>query len=184
MANVLSSAQDKIRALLEILPNDEEEKMHSLFFCGQGKGPNGKRDIVNIATVLREKGWDPSRITYEENRIERPKIIKNFRDGITDSMLAIKVLDEGIDIPEIKNAFIIASSINRRQFIQRRGRVLRKLDGIDKIAKIWDLVVIPPNKSSDAGQKLIENEKKRIEQMSSKALNIEESIEFMQKQFN
>jgi len=183
MANVLSSAQDKIRALLEILPNDEEEKMHSLFFCGQGKGPNGERDIVNIATVLREKGWDPSRITYEENRIERPKIIKNFRDGITDSMLAIKVLDEGIDIPEIKNAFIIASSINRRQFIQRRGRVLRKIDGRDKIAKIWDLVVIPPNKSSDAGQKLIENEKKRIEQMSSKALNIDESEEFINQHF-
>ena len=41
-------------------------------------------------------------------------------------ILAIKMLDEGVDIPSIDHALIIASDQNPRQHIQRRGRVLRK----------------------------------------------------------
>ncbi|MDC3098530.1 helicase-related protein, partial [Gammaproteobacteria bacterium] len=104
----------------------------------------------------------------------RKKIINNFVEGRTDGLLAIKVLDEGIDIPEIRTAYILASSTNRRQFIQRRGRVLRKIDGIDKVAKIYDLIVIPPENDSNAAKKLIEKELNRVEQMSSKALNKED----------
>ena len=59
-------------------------------------------------------------------------------------MLAINCLDEGIDIPQINKAIIIASSTNPRQYVQRRGRVLRKAN--DKYsAKIWDVLVTSPN---------------------------------------
>ena len=59
-------------------------------------------------------------------------------------MLAINCLDEGVDIPQINKAIIIASSTNPRQFIQRRGRVLRSY--IDKYkAKIWDVLVTSPS---------------------------------------
>ena len=59
-------------------------------------------------------------------------------------MLAINCLDEGIDIPQINKAIIIASSTNPRQFIQRRGRVLRSFKDKYK-AKIWDVLVTNPS---------------------------------------
>ena len=57
-------------------------------------------------------------------------------------MVAIRCLDEGVDIPCISHAIILASSQNPRQFIQRRGRVLRKADFKSK-AEIWDMLVMP-----------------------------------------
>ena len=52
--------------------------------------------------------------------------LKKIKSNSIDSLVAIKCLDEGIDIPACKVAFIIASTSNPRQFIQRRGRILRR----------------------------------------------------------
>lgn len=57
-------------------------------------------------------------------------------------MLAIKMFDEGVDIPAINKSIVVASSSNRRQYIQRRGRILRVNPMRAKIAKIWDFVVV------------------------------------------
>ena len=57
-------------------------------------------------------------------------------------LLAMKILDEGVDIPITKNAIFCSSTGNPRQFIQRRGRVLRTHDS-KSFANIWDMVVIP-----------------------------------------
>lgn len=56
---------------------------------------------------------------------------------------AIKCLDEGVDIPAITHALILASSKNPREFVQRRGRVLRRADG-KVLAYIHDAIVLPP----------------------------------------
>ncbi|MEI7687451.1 MAG: helicase-related protein, partial [Planctomycetota bacterium] len=60
-----------------------------------------------------------------------------------NALVAIRCLDEGIDIPQVRRAFILASSTNPRQFIQRRGRILRRADGKGS-AEIYDFVVVPP----------------------------------------
>ena len=57
--------------------------------------------------------------------------------------MAIKWLDEGVDIPSVTHALILASSKNPREFIQRRGRVLRTAP--DKVlAYVHDAIVMPP----------------------------------------
>ncbi len=57
----------------------------------------------------------------------------------------MRVLDEGIDIPEIEKAYIVASTTVERQWVQRRGRVLRKCDRIGKAkATLHDFIVVPP----------------------------------------
>ena len=56
--------------------------------------------------------------------------------------MAIKCLDEGMNIPAIKTAFILASSTNPKEYIQRRGRVLRRSEG-KKFATIYDFITIP-----------------------------------------
>jgi superfamily II DNA or RNA helicase len=79
-----------------------------------------------------------------------------------DGIIAIQCLDEGVDIPEIEIAFILASSTNPKQFIQRRGRILRKAPNKDKAA-IYDFVVTPPSYSevSDMDKRLLSREMKR-----------------------
>ena len=66
-------------------------------------------------------------------------------------MVSIKCLDEGVDIPAISHAIILASSQNPRQFIQRRGRVLRKAPG-KTIAIIHDAIVVPLNLADEPDQ--------------------------------
>ena len=57
-------------------------------------------------------------------------------------MVAIRCLDEGINIPSIKSALILSSNDNYREFVQRRGRILRQY-GDKKMANIYDVVVLP-----------------------------------------
>ena len=75
---------------------------------------------------------------------DAPGILKNFADGDIQVLLSMKCLDEGVDIPRAEHAIFISSTGNPRQFIQRRGRVLRKCKG-KEMAAIWDLIVTPPD---------------------------------------
>ena len=94
---------------------------------------------------------DHTKITYNDppNKKDRPKRIEQFRNETWHVLLANKVLDEGMDVPEAKSCIIMASTTNPAQFIQRRGRVLRKFDGTyndgteKKYAYIFDLLVRP-----------------------------------------
>ena len=184
MSDILGSAQSKLLQLDKKLEENKSDKKYSLIFSGQAKDKSGEADVLKIAKILKKRGWAASKITYEVDRSSRKEIINMFVNGVIDTILAIKILDEGIDIPEIRNAYILASSANRRQFVQRRGRVLRLLKGKEKHAKIYDFVVIPPNDDENAAKKIISNECKRIDEMSQSAKNIEESKNFLKKYFN
>jgi len=86
-------------------------------------------------------------------------------------MLAIKCLDEGVDIPEINRALILASSTNPREYIQRRGRVLRARD--DKYsADIYDVLVLDAN-----GMLLSSGEAERAMEFAEEAQNSATRIE-------
>jgi superfamily II DNA or RNA helicase len=87
--------------------------------------------------------------------------------------VAIKCLDEGIDVPACSTAYILASARDPRQFIQRRGRILRRSPG-KTIATIYDFVVVLPDGAHDptgAARKLIKAELSRVAEFSSLANN-------------
>ena len=104
-------------------------------------------------------------------------------------------MDEGVNIPSIKTAFILASSTNSKEYIQRRGRVLRKFEGKD-FAEIYDFITLPcdidtiQNKSLDENlifRGLAKNELARILEFSNLAMNRFESqniIESIRRSFN
>ena len=73
---------------------------------------------------------------------EQADAFYRFEKGLIDYLLAIKCLDEGVDVPDCSTAMIIASSRNEREFIQRRGRILRQTDAVD-LAQIYDILVLP-----------------------------------------
>ena len=183
-SRLLGGARGKIIKLRETLRNANPEA-HTLFYCGDGmvednSSKNGEsRQIEVVTKIASENGFVPSRFTADENLKQRRHILEGFKDGSIKSLVAIKCLDEGIDIPACKTAFILASSANPRQFVQRRGRILRKSKGKD-VATIYDFVVYADvqneteqtvKKSSD----ILKNELKRVAEFASVSLNRHET---------
>jgi superfamily II DNA or RNA helicase len=133
-------------------------------------------DNLNLEVIsqhLDELGWRISRFTSRETRRERRAILADFTFGHIDALVAIKCLDEGIDVPACSAAYILASSRDPRQFIQRRGRILRRSPG-KTIATIYDfIVVLPPGAHDQYGhaRKLVASELQRVAEFASLAEN-------------
>lgn len=187
-ARVIASARNKIPELRAVL-REHQPEAHTLFYCGDGQidpvddddeiggdedDPEfSGRQIEVVSQHLDEMGWTLSRFTSREPRREREQILANFRIGIVDAMVAIKCLDEGIDVPACKTAYILASSRDPRQFIQRRGRILRKAPGKDS-ATVHDFVVVLPEGAGDAegyARKLIASELARVAEFAGLSRN-------------
>jgi superfamily II DNA or RNA helicase len=107
---------------------------------------------------------------------------QRFAAGIVQCLVAIRCLDEGVDIPETRRAFLLASSTNPRQFIQRRGRVLRRSPGKD-VAEIYDFIVQPPLENLEFGsgmfntmRSLFAKELRRVSEFARLALNGPEAL--------
>lgn len=187
-SRLIGSAVNKLSALRDVLAGRPPES-HTLFYCGDGRveydsldedddreegGAEGSsRQIETVSRVLDDLRWKVSRFTARESRREREEILQTFRVGLIDGLVAIKCLDEGIDVPACSTAYILASSRDPRQFIQRRGRILRRSPGKSH-ATIHDFVVVLPEgmaDSSGAARKLISAELKRVAEFSTLAEN-------------
>ena len=72
------------------------------------------------------------KFTAKESTSERQVLLDMFASGHLDALVAMKCLDEGVDVPSTQTAYILASSSNPREFVQRRGRILRKALGKEK----------------------------------------------------
>jgi len=139
-AKIIKSSKNKLLILKNILEKLIKEKniKHTFIFCIDNK------QLTEIKKILKDLPIYYSQITKNVNEDNRKGILKEFENGNIEVLLSIKILDQGIDIPNAKNAIILSSSTNPREYIQRRGRVLRKLKNKKKIANIFDFVVIPP----------------------------------------
>lgn len=141
-------------------------------------------DIKQIDAVTHllgnELGMRVARFTSRENIEERATIKEKFQDnGKLQAIVAIKCLDEGVNIPGIKTAFILASTTNPKEYIQRRGRVLRKAPG-KRFAEIYDFVTLPrpldevPGLTVEQASRdvsLVKNECARMQEFAAQALN-------------
>ena len=147
-ARIIAETKDKIRALKEIL-NDYKDENNILIYCGAVKYESDKSDedeirqINVIRDILKnDLKMVAASFTSEENNEERRGIIKAFKNQEIQVIVAIRCLDEGVNIPAIKTAFILASSTNPKEYIQRRGRVLRKYEG-KEFSEIYDFITLP-----------------------------------------
>jgi superfamily II DNA or RNA helicase len=80
--------------------------------------------------------------TAEEDLPQRRQILRDFGSGFYNILVAMRCLDEGVDVPPTRSAFLLGSSENPKQFVQRRGRILRKYPGKTS-ASIYDYVYLP-----------------------------------------
>lgn len=181
-ARITANAQNKLDYLeQEIINHDLTQTTHNLIYCGDGRVDieTQEEEIRQIEAATRllgnKLGMLNSSYVAETSTDKRENLLKNFSEGEIQALVAIRCLDEGVDVPATRRAFILASSTNPRQFIQRRGRVLRKHEG-KKLAEIWDFIVIPPPESIQGvsfnyERKLIEKELKRVIEFTKLARN-------------
>ena len=155
-SRIVAAAALKLARLKEVITPYKDEHF-LLVYCGATNvlSPNAdnsdvdERDIKQIEAVTRMLGNElkmkVSKFTAEENIEERNAIKQHFKDGDDlQAIVAIKCLDEGVNIPGIRTAFILASSTNPKEYIQRRGRVLRKSPETGKeFAEIYDFITLP-----------------------------------------
>ena len=147
-ARLIGAAENKLNALRELMI-PRRETTHTLFYCSDGSQEVGQRSNLHqlkaVAKTLGiELGYKVSTYTAQTSLQEREVLRRQFESGELQGLVAIRCLDEGVDIPAIQTAVILASSANPRQFIQRRGRVLRPHPGKDR-ATIFDMIVLPPD---------------------------------------
>lgn len=159
---IITNAVKKLSNFEELLSKFDKIE-HCLVYCSP-------EQIDDAQKILNEKGIIQHRFTNKEKTIpeerfgylsEREFYLKEFANGNYPVLVAMKCLDEGVDVPPAKTAIILASSGNPKEYIQRRGRILRPYKDKKK-AVIYDLIVIPPiRKISD--KSLYEIEKKIFE---------------------
>jgi superfamily II DNA or RNA helicase len=192
-ARLIAGCNSKLPKLKEEMQKHLHEK-NMLVYCGTSKlsGDHGEevKQIDEACKMLGlELGMKIERYTSQETAEERIIIKNRFQNGDLQALVAIKCLDEGVNIPGIRTAFILASSTNPREYVQRRGRVLRKADDKD-FSIIYDFVTLPfdifkPAPLSeglvDDFKTLASNELKRIEEFGDLSLNPTEALEFSDK---
>ncbi|MFQ3621953.1 MAG: DEAD/DEAH box helicase family protein [Acetobacteraceae bacterium] len=183
-ARLVGAAENKMVELERLLDGSKVER-HSLFYCSDGRTlvNDEYQDEVDddhaevkqrfaVAQMLLRRGVRVAPFTSDENRWQRREILRQFKDGEIEAIVAIKCLDEGIDVPACRTAYLIASSRNPRQFIQRRGRILRRSPGKD-YAKIYDFVVVMPEGhilDEDVAIGLLKNELARVADFARNSL--------------
>ncbi|OKZ81477.1 DEAD/DEAH box helicase family protein [Butyribacter intestini] len=153
-ARLVAGAGEKINVLEEKIQPYINDK-HILVYCGAAKVLQDNEDYtevdsedirqIDIVTDLLGNKYDMkvSQFTSKEDIDERNVLKEEFAKGDNlQALIAIKCLDEGVNIPSIKTAFILASTTNPKEYIQRRGRVLRISKG-KEFAEIYDFITLP-----------------------------------------
>lgn len=183
-ANILAHARGKIEALRREM-SQRSGSPFQLVYCAEGSRPatRGEQAPRQVEEALRMLGRDldvPCHpYTSLESRGERSRILSRFRTGELRALVSMRCLDEGVDVPDARIAYLLASSTNPRQFIQRRGRVLR-LSTPDKTAEIIDFIAVPTGHvDRHVERKLLRREVARFVEFASCAHNAGEALAVM-----
>jgi superfamily II DNA or RNA helicase len=135
-SRIAKKASNKITLICEIIARHYRDGQHWLIYC------EDTQQLNSVSDALRNRGLDVMEFHSAMDGAPSDTLLWFKRFG--GLLVSIRCLDEGIDIPEISHAVILASSKNPREFIQRRGRVLRSAPG-KHLAVVHDAIVVPPN---------------------------------------
>ncbi|MBC9717840.1 DNA phosphorothioation system restriction enzyme [Streptomyces sp. TRM66268-LWL] len=150
-SNLLGHARAKLPALRKEIEKRRGD-WHQLLYCAEGRHPlsyeaGAPEEPAQIDQALDLVGnqlqMPAARYTAETKRVERRQVLERFANNKLQVVASMRCLDEGVDVPAARTAYLLASSTNPRQFIQRRGRVLRQSPG-KSVADIVDFIVVPP----------------------------------------
>lgn len=199
-SRVIAGARAKLPKLKELM-EEYKDDTHILVYCGatrierfeedaSERDDEGERQIVAVSKMLgNELKMKVTHFTSNESAREREYIKEAFdKADPYQAIIAIKCLDEGVNIPSIKTAFILASTTNPKEYIQRRGRVLRKSPQTGKhFAVIYDFITLaspiedvnPYNSSYNCERTLAKRELIRMKEFGEISKNSRDADELM-----
>ena len=177
-ADLIGKAENKIPHLLTILEQHRkdsesqgEQFQHILIYCNKGTHRQVLRAVNSIGLRAHE-------FVYDVDLQTRGEVLNSFSRGEIDCLVAIRCLDQGVDVPATRRAYILASSTNPREFVQRRGRILRKSKG-KQFAVVYDFLLGPWQTEEILGREtakgLLLRELPRFAEFSLDAVNAQEA---------
>lgn len=175
---IIKNAIKKYDTFKKIIEEMGKNIKHCLVYCSPEQ-INHVQNILNELNITQHKFTLREKITPSEEYgglSEREFLLQKFAEGTYQVLVAIRCLDEGVDVPAATTAIILMSSSNPREWIQRRGRVLRRFPGKEK-AIIYDVIVVPAlswiNNSSieDLERKIFYKELIRYKEFAEIAVN-------------
>ena len=181
-ADLIKNAFSKyavLRALLRTLGSDAR---WTLLYCSP-------QQMDTTMALLRDLRWVVHRFTMDEGTVasakygglsERDYLLRRFAAGEYQALIAMKCLDEGVDVPAARVAILLCSSGNPREYIQRIGRVIRRCDGKQR-AEIHDVIVGPvrtpmPHAARAVERDILRRELRRCDEIAALAENSAEAI--------
>jgi superfamily II DNA or RNA helicase len=171
-------AAGKLDLLRELLHDGLAAMDGQLVYVAEGKSSDtDAKQLDEVERILRDEfNMAVGRYYGETPAHEREVLLRQLASGEIQALIAMKCLDEGVDIPCARIGVIMASTQNPRQFVQRRGRILRRDPASSKThAVIYDFIVMPPA-SADATKSektLIGSELGRAVELADAARNSE-----------
>jgi len=185
-SDLVANAENKDKKLNEILDELNNNLKRTLIYCTNNPSvampSESPKQLERVKKILTSRGIISDSVTWEDKTKDKLHILNLMASGHFDCVTAVKCLDEGIDVPTVTTGIFMASSGNPKQFIQRRGRVLRKNLREGKIhATIYDILVTPPIPDEDpefnlSQRKLIAKELLRHKEFASIARNKDQAI--------
>ncbi|MFE5210642.1 DEAD/DEAH box helicase family protein [Streptomyces sp. NPDC056600] len=185
-AGILGHAKGKLAQLRSDL-EARRDSWFQLIYCAQGRRPiepgdppgaNQLHDVMNL--VGNQLHLSAHSYISDTPRAERKRLLRRFSGGDDLRVLvAMRCLDEGVDIPDARIGYLLASSSNPREFIQRRGRLLRRADGKER-AEVLDYLAVPPAGTPinfDVERALLRREFERADEFGKLSENYERTLE-------
>ncbi|MCI6775406.1 DEAD/DEAH box helicase family protein [Methanobrevibacter boviskoreani] len=180
--NIINNAINKYDSLRNIL-NKFSDLNHLIIFCSP-------QQINTVIKILNEENIGPvDKFTYDKGTkkskkfngmSEREYMIDKFDKGEIKVLVAIKCLDEGVDVPSADKIIIMSSTNNPKEYVQRRGRVLRQNENKDK-AIIYDMAVMEKDEKGNFIESITKPEIKRMEEFIESSDNVDYSLELLKK---
>lgn len=180
---IIKNAENKFEALNDLL-KDLGNIEKTLIYSSPGQ-------LDRIKSILNERKVTHHKFTMDEDvrpkkklggNSERDQLLDIFSKGHYDALISMNVLDEGVNVESAKRGILMSSSRNPRQYIQRRGRLLRHSDDKEK-AVIHDMIALPPKEGplpedfTEIEKKIVKKELERYKEFSEIAENSIECTE-------
>ena len=183
--DVLKNAIEKYPLFDELICQlkNENNISHTLVYCSPQQIEQAQDIIRHSGKIVQHKftsGEDATRHQEKYSGMtEREYLLDNFDKGNYHVLVAIRCLDEGVDVPSTRNAILMCSSGNPKEYIQRRGRVLRRFPGKEK-AIIYDFMAVPnildARLNPEIEQKIFNSQLKRLSEFAKDAKNESEVL--------
>lgn len=193
------AALSELHAILDLLHIPPTRNLtHALIYCPPGSSrlagdDEGDESVIDqseqklIHSVIEacdSRALEPTAIVANVTPAQREQRLRSFKEGENHVLCAIGCLDEGVDVPSIQTAIILYSVDRRKQFIQRRGRILRG-DPLrpTKVAEIYDVILLPHGAGlpEHEARALLDKELRRHREFASLAVNGDEATAIIKK---